>query len=130
MPFSRFALVLATLIAAIGVGELVYFSDGYLPRQWLVIALWVVIPVLFAYWLAARFFRSTAAATIVCAALALALALGVFGAWDVTLGPGRNESLNGLVVVGVPAYQYALLAVSWVIAWIIDRRAKSASAGR
>lgn len=79
MPFSRLALVLATLIAAIGVGELVYFSDGYLPRQWLVIALWVVVPVLFAYWLAIRFFRSTAAARIVCAAFALALALGVFG---------------------------------------------------
>lgn len=128
MPFSRLALVLASLIAAIGLAELVYFSAGYLPRQWLPIVLWAAVPALLACWLATRFVRSTVAAYVVCTALGLALALGAYGAWDVTLGPGRDESLNGLIVISVPAYQNAMLLIGLVLAWIVERRVRSASA--
>ena len=102
MPYSRLALVLAVLIAVIGVGELAYFSHGYLPRQWPPIVLWAAVPPLLAWWLATRFVRSRWGAFVICAALALALAFAAFGAWDVTLGPGRNESLGGLIVIMGP----------------------------
>ena len=46
MPYARLALILAVLTAAIGLGELVYFSPGYLPRQWLPIILWAAVPAL------------------------------------------------------------------------------------
>ena len=62
MPFSRFGLVLAALTASIGLAGLVYFADGYLPRQWPPIALWAVLPALATYWIATRYFRSPAAA--------------------------------------------------------------------
>jgi hypothetical protein len=44
------------------------------------------------------------------------------------LGPGRNESLSGLIVIGVPAYQNALFLAGLLIAWIVERRFRSASA--
>jgi len=110
MPYARLALLLAILTAAIGLGELVYFSAGYLPRQWLPIILWAAVP-----------------APLFYTALGLALAIGAYGAWDVTLGPGRNESLSGLIVIGVPAYQNALFLAGLLIAWIVERRFKSAS---
>ena len=126
MPYARLALLLAILTAAIGLGELVYFSAGYLPRQWLPIILWAAVPAPLFYWLASRFVRSVPAARIICAALGLALALGAYGAW-VTLGPGRDESLSGLIVIGVPAYQNALFLAGLLIAWIVERRFRSAS---
>ncbi|MET0432452.1 MAG: hypothetical protein ABWZ86_08245, partial [Hyphomicrobium sp.] len=61
MPYARLALFLAMLTAAIGLGELVYFSAGYLPRQWLPIILWAVVPAPLFYWLASRFVRSVPA---------------------------------------------------------------------
>ena len=128
MPYSRLALILAVLTAAIGLGELVYFSAGYLPRQWLPIIIWAAVPALLFYWLASRFVRSVPAARIICTALGLALAIGAYGAWDVTLGPGRNESLSGLIVIGVPAYQNMLFLAGLLIAWIVERRFRSASA--
>ncbi len=99
MPFARAALVLAAFTGAIGLAELIYFSAGYLPRQWGPIVLWAALPAPLACWLATRFARSKDAAAIMCATLLLALALGAFGAWDVTLGPNRHPSINGLVVV-------------------------------
>jgi hypothetical protein len=108
MPYARLALFLAILTAAIGLGELVYFRAGYLPRQWLPIILWAAVPAPLFYWLASLVVRSVPAARIVCTALGLALALGAYGAWDVTLGPGRDESLSGLILIGVPVYQNAL----------------------
>jgi len=126
MPYARLALLLAILTAAIGLGELVYFSAGYLPRQWLPIILWAAVPAPLFYWLASRFVRSVPAARIICAALGLALALGAYGAW-VTLGPGRDESLSGLILSGVPVYQTALFLAGLFIAWIVERRFKSAA---
>jgi hypothetical protein len=56
-----------------------------------------------------------------------ALALGAYGAWDVTLGPGRDESLSGLILIGVPVYQNALFLAGLLIAWLVERRFKSAA---
>jgi hypothetical protein len=127
MPYARLALFLAILTAAIGLGELVYFRAGYLPRQWLPIILWAAVPAPLFYWLASLVVRSVPAARIVCTALGLALALGAYGAWDVTLGPGRDESLSGLILIGVPVYQNALFLAGLLIAWLVERRFKSAA---
>ena len=89
MPYARLALLLAILTAAIGLGELVYFSAGYLPRQWLPIILWAAVPAPLFYRLASRVVRSVPAARIVCTALGLALALG---AYDVTVEAYRPGS--------------------------------------
>jgi hypothetical protein len=120
-------LALAIATAAIGLAELVYFSSGYLPRQWGPILLWASLPPLAAYAVATLFVRSTPAAAIICVGLGMALALGAWGIWDVTLGPGRDESLSGLIVIAMPAYQSVILVISLLTAWITERRFRSAS---
>jgi hypothetical protein len=130
MPHAAVALVLALATGAVNLAELVAFSDGYLPRQILLIALWAVLPALGVYWLGKRFIRSALPAKLLCGGLGLALALGAFGAWDVFLGPGRDEPLNGLIVVMVPTYQNLVLLVSFVASWLVEWRLRSsASAG-
>ncbi len=127
MPNSRLALALAFAAAAIGLAELVYFSSGYLPRQWGPILLWASLPPLAAYWIATRFVRSTPAAAIICVGFGMALALGAWGLWDVTLGRGRGESLSGLIVIGMPAYQNVILVISLLAAWITEWKFRSVS---
>jgi hypothetical protein len=127
MPHAALALVLALAVAAINLGELVYFSDGYLPHQILAILFWAVLPAPAAYWLANRLVRDARAAKVVCTGLGLALALGLLGAWDVVLGPGRDEPLNGLIVVSVPLYQNPLLVLTLLAAWLAQRWLKASS---
>jgi hypothetical protein len=118
----RLGWVFAIAGAAIGLAELVYFSDGYLPRQWLPIALWAGLPMPMACWLGAKLTRTRLAARILAMGFGVALAFGIFGLWDVTLGPGQHESLNGLIVITVPAYQLAVLAVTLLATWLAGRR--------
>jgi len=128
MDLLRLGWVFAIAGAAVGLFELYHFSDGYLPRQWLPIALWAGLPLPLAAWLGGKLVRSHPAQRILTMGLGMALALGLFGLWDVTLGPGKNESLNGLVVITIPAYQIALLAPTLMALWLIRRREVSASA--
>jgi hypothetical protein len=116
-------LSLARLFAIAGsivaLAELFYFSDGYLPRQLLPIALWAGALLPLAFWIGRRLAKSARAATVLAAGLGLALALGLFGFWDVTFGSGREESLAGLIVIVMPAYQLAVLTVTLILVWII-----------
>jgi hypothetical protein len=125
MPYGPLALLLAAAIAAVNLGELAWFSNGYLPRQMAAIALWAGLPAPVAYLLGARTLRSGWGARILIGAMALALGVGLFGAWDVLLGPGREEPLNGLIVVVAPTYQNAVLALGLVAAWIAEWRIRA-----
>jgi hypothetical protein len=124
----RLGWVFAIAGSAIGLAELAYFSDGYLPRQWLPIALWAGMPMPLSCWLGAKLARTRLAARVMATGLGAALALGAFGLWDVTLGPGQHESLSGLIVITVPAYQLAVLAVTLVATWLAARGAVSSPA--
>jgi hypothetical protein len=128
MDLLRLGWAFALAGAAIGLFELYYFSSGYEPRQWLPIALWAGLPMPLTAWIGGKLARSHPAQRILTMGLGIALALGLFGLWDVTLGPGRNESLNGLIVVTMPAYQIALLAPTLMAMWLVGRRDVSASA--
>jgi len=128
MNFLRLGWAFALAGAAIGLFELYYFSDGYQPRQWLPIALWVGVPLPLAAWIGGKLSQTHPAQRILTMGLGVALALGLFGLWDVTLGPGKNESLNGLIVVTMPAYQIALLAPTLMAIWLVRRRQVTASA--
>jgi hypothetical protein len=55
------------------------------------------------------------------AGLALALALGMWTYWDAFLGPSRDESLAGLIVLFAPLYQLAGLALTVLLARLLDR---------
>lgn len=121
-PRLRFAMIaLGVSVAAINFAELIHFSSGYLPRQILAILLWAVLPAPFLAWLGVRFARSRTAATILCTALTIALAIGLFGAWDVFLGPGKDEPLSGLIVVVGPTAQNALLFIGAAGAFLLER---------
>jgi hypothetical protein len=117
-----FNLSLARLFAVTGsivaLAELVYFSDGFLPRQLLPIALWAGGLMPLAYWIGKRLVKSPRAAVVLTAGLGLALALGLFGFWDVTFGSGREESLAGLIVIVMPAYLLAVLTVTLILVWL------------
>jgi hypothetical protein len=104
--------------AFVGLAQLFYFSDGYLLRQLPVIALWAGATMPLAYWIGKLLVKTTRGARVLTAGLGLALALGIFGFWDVTLGSGREESLAGLIVIFMPAYQLAVLVVALVLAWL------------
>lgn len=122
MDLARLGWAFALAGSAIGLFELLHFSDGYEPRQWLPIALWAGAPLPLAAWLGGKLAGSHQAQRILTVGLGLALALGLFGLWDVTLGPGRNESLSGLVVITMPAYQIALLAPTLMTLWLVRRK--------
>ena len=104
MDLLRLGWAFALAGAAIGLFELYYFSGGYEPRQWLPDC---------------SVGRLTHAAHGVDRRQARADAIrrsgyrhdgsrdwlspsDLFGLWDVTLGPGRNESLSGLMVIRCP----------------------------
>ena len=127
MPYRGLTLAFALAIAAINLGELLYFSPGYLPRQIGLIALWAGLPAPLVWFIGTRFIIKRQAARVLLGGLGIALALGAFGAWDVTIGPGRNESLSGLIVIMMPAYQNALILVSLIVAWIVERRIRSSA---
>jgi hypothetical protein len=128
MDLLRLGWAFAFAGAAIGVFELYYFSGGYEPRQWLPIALWAGLPMPLTAWLGGKLAGTPQAQRILAMGLGVGLALGLFGLWDVTLGPGRNESLSGLVVITMPAYQIALLAPTLMAMWLVRRRELSVSA--
>ena len=117
-----FNLKLARLFAVAGsliaLGELFYFSDGYLPRQLLLIALWAGGLMPLAYWIGKRLVKSARGAMVLTVGLGLAMGLGLFGFWDVIFGSGREESLAGLIVVVMPAYQLAILMVTLILVWL------------
>lgn len=128
MDLLSLAWVFAIAGAAIGLGELIYFADGYLPHQVAAIALWVGIPMPAAAWFGVRLVRSPAGARMLATGLGVALALGLFGLWDVTVGPGKDESLSGLIVITMPAYQIAFLASTLMALWLMAKRHVSTSA--
>jgi hypothetical protein len=121
MDLARLGWAFALAGSAIGLFELYHFSDGYEPRQWLPIALWAGVPLPLAAWLGGKLVGTYRAQRILTVGLGIALALGLFGLWDVILGPGRNESLSGLVVITMPAYQIALLAPTLMTLWLVRR---------
>jgi hypothetical protein len=127
MPHAVIALVLALAVAAINLGELAYFSDGYLVQQYLPIFLWAVLPAAAVYWLGTRLLAAALPAKLLCAGLGVALTLGLFGAWDVFLGPGRDEPLSGLIVIAAPAYQNFVLLVALFVAWLVERRLRASA---
>ena len=129
MPFSVLAVVLAAATAAVNMFELAWFGDGYLARQIAAIVAWAGLAAPAACLLGLKTIRTVPAALCVCAGLVLALLLGLYGAWNVLWGPGRDEPLRGLIVVTAPAYQNALLLASLLLAWLVEWRVR-ASASR
>lgn len=126
MGLAQISKVLALLWLPICLAVFFLMQVGFSPVQALILTVWIAIPLPLAYWAATRFATTQRAWAIVTAGLAIAFAGGAWLYWDAFLGPSsRTESLSGLIVLHAPLYQFVLLTLALLGAWISQRRPSS-----
>jgi hypothetical protein len=107
----------------------VYLVLGFdLFEGWIrpLLGIWIAAPLPLAYWFGVKIARTRAAFALVLAAMAIAFAVSVWAYWEITWGETRRtESMSGLLFVFGPLYQYALLSVAALAAWLAGRRARA-----
>jgi hypothetical protein len=102
-------------------GRHIFFLGLDLFEFWTrpLIALWIAAPLPLAYWLGVRLARGRLAFAIVLAAMLVAFVFSAWAYWEITWGESRQtESMSGLLFLFGPLYQYALLAIALLIAWL------------
>jgi hypothetical protein len=123
MDLAGISRLLAGAWLLVSIAVFFLMQIGFSPVQAAVLAVWVASPLPIAYWLGRRIAATPAAWWIVTLGLALAFVFGGWLYWDAFLGPSsRTESLSGLIVLHGPLYQFVLLGLSLLAAWIVDRR--------
>ena len=79
-------------------------------------------PLPLGYWAGSRIARAAPAWRAVLAGLALAFAMGAWLYWDAFLGrSSREESLAGLIVLVAPIYQFVVIGIALMVAWMLNR---------
>ena len=116
-------IAVARLIAIAGMLQAaIYFFFGLdLFEFWTrpLIALWIAAPLPIAYWLGAGLARGRVSFAILLVAMLAAFAFSAWAYWEITWGESRRtESMSGLLFLFGPLYQYALLAIGLLTAWL------------
>jgi hypothetical protein len=123
MPLVNVARILAGTWVILSCGVFVLMLSGFKPHQALILLLWVAAPLPLAYWIGSRLAATPRAWAAIVVGLAIAFAFGAWLYWDAFLGPSsREESLSGLVVLHGPLYQFVVLAIALLAAWLLSRR--------
>ncbi len=123
MPLVNVARLLAVAWMLLSVWVYFLMLNGFKPHQALILLLWVAAPLPLAYWIGSRLAATPRAWVAIVVGLALAFAFGAWLYWDAFLGPSsRTESLAGLIVLHGPLYQFVILAIALLSAWLLNRR--------